>query len=122
MRREIRRLPAALEGATRGEAAFGDDALPSERYVDSRARRDQIFGDTHERSSTAPSARVSVVIRNTGRKRRRDRRRRRARMCAAAVAAGRAIGYHNAGTVEFASTPRRVLLLEVNTRLRWSTR
>ena len=122
------REPAALVeslAAARREAqrAFGDDTLLVERYFDApRHIEVQIFGDAHghvvhlfERECSiqrrfqkvieeAPSPVVDAGLRD--------------RLGAAAVAAGRAIGYVGAGTVEFIVDQRgEFYFLEVNTRL-----
>jgi acetyl/propionyl-CoA carboxylase alpha subunit len=126
------RSAAELDGAvaaSRREAAgaFGDDTLLLERYVESgRHVEIQILGDTHgevihlgERECSiqrrhqkileeSPSVAVDDALR--------------ARMGEAAVAAGRAIGYVGAGTVEFLVDSEReraseFYFLEVNTRL-----
>jgi propionyl-CoA carboxylase alpha chain len=116
-----------LEGvnAARREAgaAFGDDTVFLERFAP-RARHVevQVLGDVrgrvvafHERDCSvqrrhqkvieeAPSPAVTPELR--------------ARMAAAAVAAGEAIGYVGAGTVEFLLTPEgQFFFLEINTRL-----
>ena len=122
--REPSKLAAALEGARReAKHAFGDDTLLIERYFGSARHIEiQILGDAHgnlihcfERECSiqrryqkiieeAPSPAVDDQLR--------------ARMGAAAVAAGRAIGYQNAGTVEFVVDPDgKFYFLEVNTRL-----
>jgi acetyl-CoA carboxylase biotin carboxylase subunit len=122
--REPERLPAALEAARReAKGAFGDDALLVERYFESpRHVEIQILGDAHgtllhcfERECSiqrrhqkiieeAPSPALDDALR--------------ARMAAAAVTAGRAIGYRNAGTVEFILDQNGAFyFLEVNTRL-----
>jgi acetyl-CoA carboxylase biotin carboxylase subunit len=122
------REPAALGeslAAARREAqrAFGDDTLLVERYFDApRHIEVQIFGDTHGRVvhlferecsiqrrfqkviEEAPSPIVDATLRG--------------RLGAAAVAAGRAIGYVGAGTVEFiVDRHGEFYFLEVNTRL-----
>ncbi len=118
------KLGAALAAARReAQHAFGDDTLLIERYIASpRHIEIQILGDTRgtllhcfERECSiqrryqkiieeAPSPAVDEALR--------------ARMGAAAVAAGRAIGYQNAGTVEFVVDPEgKFYFLEVNTRL-----
>ena len=122
------REPAALAdslAAARREAqrAFGDDTLLVERYFDApRHIEVQIFGDTHGRVihlferecsiqrrfqkviEEAPSPVVDADLR--------------ARLGAAAVAAGEAIGYVGAGTVEFiVDQSGGFYFLEVNTRL-----
>ena len=104
-------------------AAFGDDTLLVERYVEHpRHVEIQIFGDTlgtvvhlFERECSiqrryqkvieeAPSPALDEALR--------------ARMGAAAVAAARAVGYVGAGTVEFVLAPGgEFYFLEVNTRL-----
>jgi propionyl-CoA carboxylase alpha chain len=111
--------------ASRREAlgSFGDDTLLLERYVESgRHVEIQILGDTHgevihlgERECSiqrrhqkileeSPSVAVDPQLR--------------ARMGDAAVAAGRAIGYVSAGTVEFLlGEDGNFYFLEVNTRL-----
>jgi len=123
-------LAGAVEGARReAEAAFGDGTVFLERWLaSSRHVEIQILGDLHgnlvhcfERECSiqrrhqkiieeAPSPVVSEDLR--------------ARMGAAAVAAGQAIGYSSAGTVEFlveqpaaGSAPTDFRFLEVNTRL-----
>jgi acetyl-CoA carboxylase biotin carboxylase subunit len=103
--------------------AFGDDTLLIERYFESpRHVEIQILGDTHgnlihcfERECSiqrryqkiieeAPSPALDAH--------------KRARMGAAAIAAGQAIGYRNAGTVEFVLDQEgKFYFLEVNTRL-----
>ncbi len=123
-------LMAAVEGARReAAAAFGDGTVFLERWLaSSRHVEIQLLGDLHgnlvhcfERECSiqrrhqkiieeAPSPVVSDDLR--------------ARMGAAAVAAGRAIGYSSAGTVEFlveqpadGAAPTDFWFLEVNTRL-----
>jgi len=117
-------LPAALAAARReAAAAFGDDTLLLERYFDApRHVEIQIFGDTQghllhcfERECSiqrrfqkiieeAPSIAVDDRLRNE--------------MGTAAVAAGKAIGYVGAGTVEFlVDDAGDFHFLEVNTRL-----
>jgi acetyl/propionyl-CoA carboxylase alpha subunit len=112
-------------GSARREArtAFGDGSVFLERFVDTpRHIEVQILGDTQgtvvslfERECSiqrryqkvieeAPSPIVDEALRSE--------------LCAAAIAAGSAIGYVGAGTVEFVlDVERRFYFLEVNTRL-----
>ncbi len=122
-------LADALAAARReAQAAFGDDRMLVERYVErSRHIEVQVFGDTHgnvihlfERECSiqrrhqkvveeAPSPAVTPALR--------------AHLGAAAVAAARAVDYVGAGTVEFLvdATPGAdadaAYFLEMNTRL-----
>ncbi|MDT7798462.1 MAG: propionyl-CoA carboxylase alpha chain [Actinomycetota bacterium] len=117
-------LSEAVEGARREAAsAFGDGSVFLERFVvDPRHVEVQILGDTHgevvhlfERECSiqrryqkiveeCPSPAVDDALR--------------AELGAAAVAAGKAIGYTGAGTVEFVlDQDGRFFFLEVNTRL-----
>ena len=117
-------LSASLAASRReSKSAFGDDTLLIERYFESpRHVEIQILGDAHgnllhcfERECSiqrryqkiieeAPSPALNAQ--------------KRARMGAAAVAAGQAIGYRNAGTVEFVLDQEgKFYFLEVNTRL-----
>jgi len=117
-------LSASLAASRReSKSAFGDDTLLVERYFESpRHVEIQILGDAHgnllhcfERECSiqrryqkiieeAPSPALNAQ--------------KRARMGAAAVAAGQAIGYRNAGTVEFVLDQEgKFYFLEVNTRL-----
>ncbi len=117
-------LAAALAGARReAAAAFGDGTVFLERYLDSpRHIEVQIFGDTHgtlvhlfERECSiqrryqkiieeAPSPAVDEALRQE--------------LGEAAIAAGKAIGYTGAGTVEFVlDAAGTFYFLEVNTRL-----
>jgi propionyl-CoA carboxylase alpha chain len=117
-------LAAAVEGARREAAsAFGDGTVFLERFVvDPRHVEVQILGDAHgevvhlfERECSiqrryqkiveeSPSPAVDDALR--------------AELGAAAVAAGKAIGYTGAGTVEFVlDRDGQFFFLEVNTRL-----
>ncbi|MEU7815377.1 biotin carboxylase N-terminal domain-containing protein, partial [Pseudonocardia sp. NPDC049154] len=117
-------LADAVAGARREAAsAFGDGTVFLERFVvDPRHVEVQIVGDTHgevvhlfERECSiqrryqkiveeSPSPAVDDALR--------------AELGAAAVAAGKAIGYTGAGTVEFVlDQDGRFFFLEVNTRL-----
>lgn len=117
-------LPEAITGAKREAlAAFGDDELLLEKYFPSARHIEfQIFGDRHgnaihllERECTiqrryqkimeeSPSPVMTPALRDA--------------MGQAAVQAARAIGYDNAGTVEFIYVnPQEFYFLEVNTRL-----
>jgi propionyl-CoA carboxylase alpha chain len=125
---QVVEAPEALEAAVASSRrlaadAFGDDTLLLERYVPSgRHVEIQILGDHHgavthlgERECSvqrrhqkileeSPSVAVNEVLR--------------AHMGEAAIAAGRAIGYASAGTVEFLLAPSgEFFFLEVNTRL-----
>jgi len=117
-------LPQALTSARReAKASFADDTLLIERYFQApRHVEIQIFGDSHghvihcfERECSiqrrhqkvveeAPSPALDEALRD--------------RMGEAAVAAGKAIGYEGAGTVEFIlDSSGDFYFLEVNTRL-----
>ncbi len=116
-------LPGAIKLA-RGEArsAFGDGRIYLERWVeDLRHVEVQIVADAHGRAvhlgerecsiqrrhqkllEEAPSPAVDPELR--------------AAMGRAAVAAARAVGYRNAGTVEFLVDGTRFYFLEINARL-----
>ena len=116
-------LDEALAAARREAlAAFGDDTVFCERYLTgARHVEVQILGDTHgnlvhlgERECSiqrrhqkiieeAPSPAVDAALREA--------------LGQAALAAAKAIGYSNAGTVEFLLDGRDFYFLEVNTRL-----
>jgi acetyl-CoA/propionyl-CoA carboxylase biotin carboxyl carrier protein len=98
-------LGPALEAARReAKSAFGDDTLLVERYVTApRHVEIQIMGDTHGTLLHCFERECSIQRRHQNRRGAPSSRlaTRRRKMCEAAVAAGGAIGYHNAGTVEF---------------------
>ncbi len=121
-------VDAVASAAREAESAFGDGTIYAERYVSpSRHVEVQIFGDSHgsvvhfhERECSiqrrhqkiieeAPSPSLDPTTR--------------AALHAAAVNAGKAMGYTNAGTVEFLLAPpdesgsTEFFFLEVNTRL-----
>ncbi|HJL03902.1 MAG TPA: acetyl-CoA carboxylase biotin carboxylase subunit [Polyangiaceae bacterium LLY-WYZ-15_(1-7)] len=121
---EAGQLEAAIESAKReAMSSFGDDVLLVEKYVERpRHVEIQIFGDAHgnvvhlfERECSiqrrhqkvleeSPSPALDEALR--------------AKMGEAAVEAGKAIGYRNAGTVEFIlGQDGSFYFLEVNTRL-----
>ena len=111
--------------AARGEAerAFADGTLLIEKYVEgARHVEIQIFGDHHgglihlfERDCSIQRRHQKIIEESpspavTGEIRR--------RMAEAALALGRAIGYTNAGTVEFLLAPSgEFYFIEVNTRI-----
>jgi acetyl-CoA carboxylase biotin carboxylase subunit len=122
--REESGLAEAISSAAReGQSSFGDGTLLVEKYIeDPRHVEIQILGDHHgnlihlnERECSiqrrhqkvieeAPSPVLDSALRN--------------QMGEAAVRCGKAIGYQNAGTVEFILAPdRSFYFLEVNTRL-----
>ncbi|NKQ55450.1 ATP-grasp domain-containing protein [Amycolatopsis sp. K13G38] len=122
--RDAGEVVEAVTGARREAAsAFGNGTVFLERYVENpRHVEVQIFGDTHgtvvhlfERECSiqrryqkiieeAPSPAVDDALRE--------------QLGEAAVAAGAAIGYTGAGTVEFVMAPNgEFFFLEVNTRL-----
>lgn len=122
--REESALDDAIASAAReGLSAFGDGTLLVEKYIDNpRHVEIQILGDRHgnlihlnERECSiqrrhqkvieeSPSPALDTALRN--------------QMGEAAVRCGKAIGYENAGTVEFILAPdRSFYFLEVNTRL-----
>lgn len=122
--REPTRLRESIEAAQREALhAFGDDSILLERYIDCpRHVEFQILGDQQgkllhffERECSiqrrhqkileeSPSPVLTPELRKL--------------MAEAAVTAGKAIGYYNAGTVEFIVAPDgQFYFLEVNTRL-----
>jgi acetyl/propionyl-CoA carboxylase alpha subunit len=116
-------LAAALEAARREAlAAFGDDRLFCERYVERpRHVEIQLLADAHgaalalgERECSiqrrhqkvleeAPSPALDAALRSE--------------MCEAAVAFARAVGYRSAGTAEFMLVGRDFWFLELNGRI-----
>jgi 3-methylcrotonyl-CoA carboxylase alpha subunit len=114
---------AIASAAREGQSSFGDGTLLVEKYIDDpRHVEIQILGDRHgnlihlnERECSiqrrhqkvieeAPSPALDAALRE--------------KMGEAAVLCGEAIGYQNAGTVEFILAPdRSFYFLEVNTRL-----
>jgi len=119
-------LPAALASARRlAKAAFGDDRLVLERYLQpARHVEVQIIADTHgtclhlwERECSI-QRRHQKVIEEAPSPAFAQRPADRARMLDDACAAARSVGYVNAGTVEFiVDAAGRHYFLEMNTRL-----
>ena len=122
--RDERELQGALESARReARAAFGDDVMLLERFVERpRHVEVQVVADTHghvihlgERECSVQRRHQKVVeetpspaLDTTSRE----------ALCAAGVAAARAAAYVNAGTVEFLLAPDGGFhFLEMNTRL-----
>jgi acetyl/propionyl-CoA carboxylase alpha subunit len=116
-------LGAAIEGARREAlAAFADRAIYLEKAIDRpRHVEFQIFGDAHggvmalfERECSIQRRHQKIVEESPSSIDEGTRR----RMAEAAVAAGRAVGYRGAGTVEFLlDSGGRFHFLEMNTRL-----
>jgi 3-methylcrotonyl-CoA carboxylase alpha subunit len=116
-------LPAAIVSARReAKAAFGDDTMLIEKYVDNpRHIEVQVIGDSRgnlvslfERECTlqrrhqkvieeAPSPTLNASQREA--------------VCAAARKAAGAVNYVGAGTIEFVSDGKDVFFIEMNTRL-----
>jgi 3-methylcrotonyl-CoA carboxylase alpha subunit len=120
-------LEAALESARReAEAAFGDGRVFIEKYI-ARGRHIefQVFGDAHgnvvhlfERECSV-QRRHQKLIEESPSPLLSQHPALRERMAAAAVRAAGAVGYENAGTVEFIVDPDTLefYFLEMNTRL-----
>lgn len=120
-----REMPEALAAARReSQNAFGDERLLIEKYIEHAHHIEfQVFGDQHgnlvhlfERECSvqrrhqkiieeSPSPLLTPTLRQ--------------QMGAAAVKAAHAVGYHNAGTIEFIFDPTlsTFYFLEMNTRL-----
>ena len=118
-------LPAALQSARReAQNAFGDARIYLERLIRSpRHIEFQVFGDVHgnavhlfERECSVQRRHQKIVEETPSPLLDADLRR---RMGEASVAAVRAVGYVNAGTLEFLVDPadRSFYFLEMNTRL-----
>jgi 3-methylcrotonyl-CoA carboxylase alpha subunit len=121
--RSAAELSAAIVSAKReAKAAFGDDRMLIEKYVDNpRHIEVQVIGDSHgnllslfERECTlqrrhqkvieeAPSPTLGAAQRET--------------VSAAARKAAQAVNYVGAGTIEFVSDGKDVFFIEMNTRL-----
>lgn len=114
--------PAIVSAKREAKAAFGDDRMLIEKYVDNpRHIEVQVIGDSHgnllslfERECTlqrrhqkvieeAPSPTLNAAQRET--------------VCAAARKAAGAVNYVGAGTIEFVSDGKDVFFIEMNTRL-----
>jgi acetyl-CoA carboxylase biotin carboxylase subunit len=118
------KLSAALAAARRqAKNAFGDDTLLIERYFQApRHIEIQILGDAQgnlihcgERECSIQRRYQKIIEEAPSPALNQERR---AHMGAAALAAGHAIGYRNAGTVEFVVDQEgKFYFLEVNTRL-----
>ncbi|QLH71532.1 acetyl-CoA carboxylase biotin carboxylase subunit [Rhodopseudomonas palustris] len=121
--RKADELSAAIISAKReAKAAFGDDTLLIERYVDNpRHIEVQIVGDSHgnlvslfERECTLQRRHQKVIeeapsptLDAAGRE----------KVCDAARRAAGAVNYVGAGTIEFVSDGKDVFFIEMNTRL-----
>lgn len=117
-------LPGALAAARReAGSSFGDDTVYLEAYIaEPRHVEVQIFGDAHGRvihlyeRECSIQRRYQKIIEESPSPGVPDELRR--RILDAAVAAGEAVGYENAGTVEFlVGKDHAFYFLEMNTRL-----
>ncbi|MBN9008169.1 MAG: acetyl/propionyl/methylcrotonyl-CoA carboxylase subunit alpha, partial [Rhizobiales bacterium] len=114
--------PAIVSAKREAKAAFGDERMLIEKYVDTpRHIEVQVIGDSHgnllslfERECTlqrrhqkvieeAPSPTLNAAQRD--------------KVCEAARKAAGAVNYVGAGTIEFVSDGREVFFIEMNTRL-----
>ena len=116
-------LEEAMDAAKReAKAAFGDDRVYCERYVERpRHIEIQLLADEHdtvislgERECSIQRRHQKVLEESPSPALDRDLR---TRMSDAAIAFGRAIGYRSAGTVEFMLDGRDFYLLELNGRI-----
>jgi 3-methylcrotonyl-CoA carboxylase alpha subunit len=114
--------PAIVSAKREAKAAFGDDRMLIEKYVDNpRHIEVQVIGDSHgnllslfERECTLQRRHQKVIEEapsptlNAGQ---------REAVCAAARKAAGAVNYVGAGTIEFVSDGKDVFFIEMNTRL-----
>ena len=107
----------------RAKAYFGDDVVYLEKFIaDARHIEVQIFGDDHgnlvhlyERNCSVQRRNQKVIEESPSPNLPQDVRE---RLCEAALQAGKAVNYTNAGTVEFIVDPdNKFYFLEMNTRL-----
>jgi 3-methylcrotonyl-CoA carboxylase alpha subunit len=114
--------PAITSAKREAKAAFGDDRMLIEKYVDNpRHIEVQVIGDSHgnllslfERECTLQRRHQKVIEEapspTLGAKQRDA-------VCAAARKAAAAVNYIGAGTIEFVSDGKDVFFIEMNTRL-----
>jgi 3-methylcrotonyl-CoA carboxylase alpha subunit len=114
--------PAIISAKREAKAAFGDDRMLIEKYVDNpRHIEVQVIGDSHgnllslfERECTLQRRHQKVIEEapspTLGAKQRDA-------VCAAARKAASAVNYVGAGTIEFVSDGKDVFFIEMNTRL-----
>ncbi len=117
-------LPRALQAARReAKAAFGDDRIYLEKLIENARHVEiQILADTYgnvihlgERECSIQRRHQKLIEESPSTAVNEDLRR---RMGEVAVRAAQAVGYTNAGTVEFLLDPQgRFYFLEMNTRL-----
>ncbi|HET9050268.1 MAG TPA: acetyl-CoA carboxylase biotin carboxylase subunit [Candidatus Dormibacteraeota bacterium] len=121
--RDEAELRGAVDAArSTAERAFGDATIFLERYVDEpRHIEIQVLGDTHgnvihvgERECSIQRRHQKIVEEAPSPVITPEQR---AAMGSAAVTAARAVGYVNAGTVEFIHSRGEFFFLEMNTRL-----
>jgi 3-methylcrotonyl-CoA carboxylase alpha subunit len=114
--------PAIVSAKREAKAAFGDDRMLIEKYVDNpRHIEVQVIGDSHgnllslfERECTL-QRRHQKVIEEAPSPTLNDKQRE--AVCEAARKAAGAVGYVGAGTIEFVSDGKDVFFIEMNTRL-----
>jgi 3-methylcrotonyl-CoA carboxylase alpha subunit len=121
--RSAAELAAAIVSAKReAKAAFGDDRMLIEKYVDNpRHIEVQVIGDSHgnlvslfERECTLQRRHQKVIEEAPSPTL--DAKQREA-VCASARKAAGAVNYVGAGTIEFVSDGKDVFFIEMNTRL-----
>jgi 3-methylcrotonyl-CoA carboxylase alpha subunit len=114
--------PAIVSAKREAKAAFGDDRMLIEKYVDNpRHIEVQVIGDSHgnllslfERECTLQRRHQKVIEEAPSPTL--DARQRDA-VCAAARKAAGAVNYVGAGTIEFVSDGKDTFFIEMNTRL-----
>jgi propionyl-CoA carboxylase alpha chain len=122
--RDQAQFQEAFESArSEAQRSFGDGSMLVERYIEgARHVEVQIFGDAHgnlihlfERDCSVQRRHQKIIEESPSPAVGDDLRE---RICNAALAIGRAIGYTNAGTVEFLVAPSgEFYFIEVNTRI-----
>ena len=114
--------PAIVSAKREAKAAFGDDRMLIEKYVDNpRHIEVQIIGDSHgnllslfERECTLQRRHQKVIEEAPSPT---LNARQREAVCEAARKAAGAVDYVGAGTIEFVSDGKDVFFIEMNTRL-----